>query len=239
MAKPAKALRIGFTGTQVGMRVRQLRSVGQAILCHCLIEYLPVEFHHGDCIGADEQAHMLARALWFKVFVHPPEDRSKRAYCTVSQPDRIAIPKPYLLRNKDIVDQTEVLIAAPKGEEEQRSGTWATIRYARKLNRPTYICYPDGRLVFENVPTQSEIWARKKQSPPVRPALVASLEEEPILYCSVCGMLQHDTSSGLVCKNGHGGADSVDAVFASGIRARVREQGKLKRWSPDMTEDTG
>jgi len=241
MAKSPQSLKIGFTGTQEGMKVRQIRTVGQAILCHCLVEYLPIEFHHGDCIGADEQVHYLARALWFKVHVHPHDDKSRRAYCKTSRPEYLHVPKPYLMRNKDIVDATTVLIAAPRADEEVRSGTWATVRYARKLNRPIYICFPDGRMVFENVPTQRDLYA-KKQSPPVKPALVASLEEEPVLYCELCGMLQFDTPSGITCQHGHGGAGSVaDPVTATRIRAVWRgkqEEGKVQRWRPP-SRDTG
>jgi hypothetical protein len=159
----------------------------------------------------------LARALWFKVFVHPPDDDTRRAYCGV-HPARLAAPKPYLMRNKDIVDQTSILVAAPKGPEEKRSGTWATVRYARKLGRPIYICYPDGKMVFENVPTQQQIWA-KKQSPPIKEALRASLEATG--WCSVCGSPQRETKSGLVCINGHGGAPTVEDAFkASSLRAK-------------------
>lgn len=45
--------------------------------------------------------------------------------------------KPYLERNKDIANEgIDGLIAAPSGwVEELRSGTWATVRYARKLKR--------------------------------------------------------------------------------------------------------
>ena len=32
----------------------------------------------------------------------------------------------------------------------------------------------------------------------------------PIRHCSVCNELQFDTPSGPVCKNGHGGADSIE-----------------------------
>lgn len=31
----------------------------------------------------------------------------------------------------------------------------------------------------------------------------------PARFCSVCGLLQRNTPSGLVCENGHGGADSI------------------------------
>jgi hypothetical protein len=237
----AKSLKLGFTGTRAGMKVRQLRCVGQAMLCHCIVEYLPVEFHHGDCIGADEQVHKLARALWFKVFVHPPDNDEKRAFCRAT-PERMSSPKPYLLRNKDIVDQTTILIAAPKGNEEKHSGTWATVRYARKLNRPIYICYPDGKLVFENVPTQQQVWA-KKQSPPVSAKLLESLQQEPVVYCSVCGMFQAVSPSGLLCANQHDGAPSIDdPVTASGLRARWRgkQEQKVKRWLPGTSsEDNG
>lgn len=144
-------IKIGFTGTQEGMTVKQLRGVGQVLLCHLLVEYLPVNFHHGDCIGADAQAHTLARALWFRVFIHPPTDESKRAFCKAN-PERIAPSKPYLDRNKDIVAETDVLIATPSqqvGEVIRGSGTWYTVRYARKLGRQIYIVRPDGRIILE------------------------------------------------------------------------------------------
>jgi hypothetical protein len=42
------------------------------------------------------------------------------------------------------VDQTEVLIATPRGfKEELRSGTWACVRYPRKAGRPMHIVRPD------------------------------------------------------------------------------------------------
>ena len=50
-------------------------------------------------------------------------------------------PKPYLKRNEDIVNKCDVLIACPidKNKEILRSGTWATIRKARKLNKTIYL----------------------------------------------------------------------------------------------------
>jgi predicted Rossmann fold nucleotide-binding protein DprA/Smf involved in DNA uptake len=48
--------------------------------------------------------------------------------------------KPYLDRNKDIVRVSIGLIAAPKtNKEEQRSGTWSTVRYATKTGKPLII----------------------------------------------------------------------------------------------------
>lgn len=48
-------------------------------------------------------------------------------------------------RNRAIVDGCEVLIACPREpSEEPRSGTWATIRYARTVSRAVVVVYPDG-----------------------------------------------------------------------------------------------
>jgi len=55
----------------------------------------------------------------------------------------------YLARNHFIVAYSEELVAAPKSnKEELRSGTWATIRYARKRKRMVTIIYPDGSLEY-------------------------------------------------------------------------------------------
>lgn len=42
--------------------------------------------------------------------------------------------KPYLQRNLDIIKNSSILIACPvnKNKEELRSGTWSTIRRAKK-----------------------------------------------------------------------------------------------------------
>ena len=64
----------------------------------------------------------------------------------------VAAPKGYLDRNHDIVDAADVLIAAPSGTtEKRRSGTWATVRYARKLGRTICVVLPDGVVRTENV----------------------------------------------------------------------------------------
>jgi hypothetical protein len=91
-----------------------------------------VVFHHGDCVGADRQAHIMVRALYGPsalIVVHPPIDSKKRAF---SAGDIIRERKPYIERNHDIVDDSHYLLAAPLLPEEQqpRSGTWETWRYA-------------------------------------------------------------------------------------------------------------
>jgi hypothetical protein len=121
---------IGFTGTQEGMSEKQRSSLRQ-VLASFFADGARV-FRHGDCVGADAQAHAKAKAAGFRVVIHPPSDDSKRAFC---QGDAVLTPRPYLVRNRHIVDASSVLIATPKGDDELRSGTWSTIRYARKVRR--------------------------------------------------------------------------------------------------------
>lgn len=129
-------MKVGFTGTQRGMTAEQLRTVEK------LLEALkPKEMHHGDCIGADSQFHSVqVKALRV---IHPPDVPKKRAFCS----GELRAEKPYLERNRDIVNETDCMIATPSGRTEMvRSGTWATIRYARKVSKPLTIVYPDGQM---------------------------------------------------------------------------------------------
>ncbi|MBA7517324.1 hypothetical protein ES705_09377 [subsurface metagenome] len=129
-------MKVGFTGTQSGMTEQQKTELTRSILLLC-----PSEFHHGDCIGADEEAHEIANRLSLPIYIHPPKISTKRAFTNgyISYP-----PKPYLKRNHDIVDSVYILIACPKGKEVLRSGTWATIRYAILRKIRTIIIYPNG-----------------------------------------------------------------------------------------------
>src|SRR4030042_6607290 len=108
--------KVGFTGTQEGMSEFQKKS-----LFRFFSENVCEEFHHGDCVGADSDAHDIARALGLAIHIHPPYNPAKRKRCVggIIYPE-----KPYLGRNHDIVDACDVLIAAPKGGEVLRSGTW-------------------------------------------------------------------------------------------------------------------
>lgn len=137
--------KIGFTGTQRGMTTLQRAKVDWILAIYATAG--ATTFHHGDCVGADAEAHSLARSRGYAVVVHPPTNPAKRANL-VGDATRPA--KAYLDRNRDIVDATDVLVAAPGEEEEKlRSGTWSTIRYARKVGRLIATVYPSGVVNLE------------------------------------------------------------------------------------------
>lgn len=138
----AKAIIVGFTGTSKRpLTPRQLKALRRLL-------WNVDELHLGDCINADAEAHAEAILLGVKTVGHPPIDGRRRAYCTY---DEEREPKPFLERNRDIVrDGVDGLIACPGGfVEEWRSGTWATVRCARKLGRRIWIVRPDGRVIEE------------------------------------------------------------------------------------------
>jgi hypothetical protein len=105
------------------------------------------EAHHGDCVGADEQFHdILTEGLGWTIVIHPSSSDALRAYKGEGEFDTIILPpKPPLQRNHDIVDASDLMIACPNEREEiLRSGTWATIRYARERHKPLIVILPDG-----------------------------------------------------------------------------------------------
>jgi len=138
METPEKII-VGFTGTQRGLTSAQLEQ-----LRYVLTKLQPqiAEFHHGDCVGADAQAHQIAKELGLFVAIHPPSDSRKQAHCVGG---RTYPPKPYLDRNHDIVDISYLLIGGSGTPDETiRSGTWATIRYGKKSQKKVLVIFPDG-----------------------------------------------------------------------------------------------
>jgi len=130
---------IGFTGTRKGMTEKQKRRLRILLeVSRSAAASLNV-FHHGDCIGADAEAHDIAVDMKYDVVVHPPKNPRYRAFKRGIRTLRV---QDYLDRNKNIVDSCEYLIAAPSGPEQRRSGTWSTVRYAVKRKRLMIIVKP-------------------------------------------------------------------------------------------------
>ena len=125
------------------MTARQRDSLSAALA----FAYAPgAEFHHGDCVGADAQAAAIARSLGYRIVAHPGFDSNgrsdKRAYFEGN--DEVRHSRYYLDRNRDIVYEVNEVYAAPKTMKEQfrGSGTWATVRCARKRGIPLEILEP-------------------------------------------------------------------------------------------------
>lgn len=133
---------IGFTGTRHGMTEAQKVKVRHYL---STLEGNPV-FHHGMCVGADRQAHDIALACGYYIIGHPPTD--KKLYdpcygCNERREDKY-----YTARNRDIVDESEVLIATPNTiEPVSGSGTWGTINYASRVGKRRIVIRPDGSVL--------------------------------------------------------------------------------------------
>ena len=134
---------IGFTGAREGLTPAQ-----RAALNSVMAGWEGATLHHGDCVGADEEAHICAVRLGgWRIEVHPGDGPHRlRAGCGghVHHPE-----KPYLDRNSDIVEAATVLLACPAGPEVQRSGTWSTIRKARRKGIKRVIVWPNGDVTYE------------------------------------------------------------------------------------------
>ena len=134
LSKRTKYMKIGFTGSREGMSPLQIQHL---VLLLC--ELKPSEFHHGDCKGADEEAHKIVEEFFpeCRIVVHPPESDYLRAFCAAHEYKE---PLGYVARDRKIVEDTVYLIGAPLTDVEQvRSGSWTTIRHARKLSRPLIV----------------------------------------------------------------------------------------------------
>lgn len=127
---------VGVTGSRTRPSAAQI-----AWLSEQLDRLKPASLHHGDCVGADELAAALASSRGILVCAHPPIDHRFRAFYVSD----VTLPaKPFLERNHDIVDAVELLLALPARAEYLRSGTWATVRYARRHGVEAAVCTPDG-----------------------------------------------------------------------------------------------
>jgi hypothetical protein len=137
-----KIIDIGITATRIGMSLNQ-----KTMLIRRLQEIIDngyyINFHHGACEGGDVEADQICRNLKIgnpnkthgEIHIHPSDHAKTRVHCEQDW-DTVYPPKPPLTRDRDIVSSIDFLFAAPKNEkkEELRSGTWTTVRYARKQN---------------------------------------------------------------------------------------------------------
>lgn len=130
---------IGYTGSRQGMTDIQMVNLHK-VICH----YMPniTEGRHGDCVGGDAEFHLELQESHILPVIHPPSDPKYRAWCKGG----VVLPEqPYLIRNRHIVENCDLLVAAPaEMENPGHGGTWWTVEYAKIYPRNIVILYPDG-----------------------------------------------------------------------------------------------
>lgn len=136
-------MKIAFTDSRSGLTIDQ-----RIALRHWVAEHVPDDSHlwHGACVGADEEfvaifSDLVAGAILHALPGHLPPLTSVRA---MALSHVRCLPEDCLVRNRRIVDAGEVLLACPDGPERLRSGTWSTVRYARKTGKRVVLFMPDG-----------------------------------------------------------------------------------------------
>lgn len=136
-------MKVGFTGTRMGMSQQQVHQ-----FVHVILWLRPTEFHHGGAEGADTDA------AWMLFGGNRVLSEEPRLHCHPC-PCVVATDKtaqwvwhevfPPLVRNRHIVESADLLIAAPATDkEQQRSGTWATVRCARQKGIPVIMLSRGG-----------------------------------------------------------------------------------------------
>lgn len=140
-------MKIGFTGTREGMTTTQWEKFE-----HLVTQWHFTEFHDGDCLGADTQAHATVRRILIpqiEMHGHPCNIHRWRAHNEYDVMYPVEAP---LVRNRHIVAAVDLMFAAPKEFEMvmRGSGTWATIRYAMTRGVPLIVIFPDGTVERHN-----------------------------------------------------------------------------------------
>jgi hypothetical protein len=146
--------RVGFTGTRQGMTRAQWDYVNEFLDRGATGS----SFHEGDCVGADNEAFALAASKGYVTHSWPPVDPRFRAFLPADVEHSTA---GYATRNLSIVRSSQILLAAPPGTENNhpRSGSWMTIRMARRADIPVAIVLPHGTLIIERFRSPSRfLW---------------------------------------------------------------------------------
>lgn len=130
---------IGFTGTRRGLSEHQ-RGELEKIFEWYKNKYIIGHVVHGGCVGADAEFHNVAKGFHRHVrpgySVHNPQDLTFRG--DFQGAEKVYPPKPYIKRNKEIVDESDVMIAC-SADNSGKGGTWSTINYTKRMGKPIII----------------------------------------------------------------------------------------------------
>lgn len=143
---------VGFTGTRRGPTPAQHAAMDRFLL-RLFVNHGAQVLVHGGAVGCDTFAHHTVTASGLNrdipILVFPAIEGPCSSVVNIPMGNcLIAEPIPTLERNRIIAGISTGLIAVPATDrEEQRSGTWATVRYAREIGCPVYVVRQDGRIV--------------------------------------------------------------------------------------------
>jgi hypothetical protein len=154
---------LGFTGTRKGL------SAAQRAALPSVLATLPERVLHGGCVGADRDFHyfivstvkalspyqlddrgiVLPKACLIEIFPAYMDQFRWAEHAFKEDIPLVALIRPSngnpFARNRIIAARCDALLACPAEATEQlRSGTWSTVRYARKAGKLITIIAPDG-----------------------------------------------------------------------------------------------
>lgn len=133
-------MKVGITGTRNALTGYQEASIVTFFIEH---ENEITELHHGDCVGADNWVAIIAAYFKIKTVCHPPIKNELRAFHNSTE---IRTPLNYLARNRNIVDETDMLLVVPYQDTHQpQGGTWYTHDYAVKKGKPREVFFPTAK----------------------------------------------------------------------------------------------
>lgn len=163
LSRTRQIFHVGITGTRESPSIPQALALSRILnaiarqWAHGNAAITAVEIHHGMCTGTDETAHYVGRKMPdVRIHGHPGTDAKGNAPYRMPGGvfDVTDEPKIYRDRNWDIVTACGILIACPlfpeKHARSRHSGTWQTVRFARRANKPVIIIRPDGKIIPDN-----------------------------------------------------------------------------------------
>ena len=141
-------MKLGFTGSRMGMTAAQAATFKRLIS-----EENVTLFVHGDCVGADAEAHDMIEAIKpeVNIVVAPSLNATLRAW-RKPRTGVLCEARASVDRNRAIAVMCEMLVATPRQRVVSTSGfilpsgTEQTINFALDYGRPVRVIKEDGTI---------------------------------------------------------------------------------------------
>jgi len=144
---------MSMTGPRLGATRFQLLKAVHLITFHGV-----VELHEGRAIGADTQLYYLGKSLGCFVVIHPATNLKYQSDHGNPKEDKLLPAYGYHTRNKHIVNDGNFLTGFPNQPEPwTRGGTAHAIKYARGIEKPVILIWPNGNHTYERWPNEVKL----------------------------------------------------------------------------------